>query len=1119
MTSTGSGNGVLLTDQQRLAVTTRNYSVVLSSGAGCGKTHVLTERYLAHLRDDGAEVGQIVAITFTDRAARQMRGRIRAAVVKHLHAASSVLDAATWSRHLQGLETAPISTIHSFCGNLLRQFAFDAGLDPQFDVLEEVLAVNVRDDAVDDCLQKLLTARTETAEDLRQLVLIYGWRQASDAITSLLGFWDAADWQRWLDRTPEVVAAAWQREAREKLLPRYVDYLLAAKPYIVRLLTLLERNPARPGRMADNVRTLLEGLPRLASSTDLAATVGELAEAAKVGSIGKKAWPDPDIYEPIKEAMEKFRNGLRSLGLERFAVPNEGIGEAALVGRRFLHVATAVMQAYQDRKQTLALVDFQDLLILARDLLRDRAEVRARVQDRYRFVLIDELQDTDPVQMEFVEYLCGGGMTAGKLFAVGDSKQSIYRFRGAEVQLFQELRRRVPHAGRQQLTVNFRSQPAILDFANALFARRLIDFEPLVANEPQVNPGPCIEFLWPPRAEKGNVAEGRVTEADWIARRIATLVAPGAEALVVDRSVAPQRLRAVRPGDIVLLFRSMSNVHLYEAALRENGLHYYLVGGRAFFAQQEIYDILNLLRSLENPQDSVSLAGTLRSPFCCLSDETLFVLARHPDGLWTGLYDEALDLRLPADQRERVARARRFLHRWRGLKDRLPIAGLLNAVFADSGFDAAMRFEKLGDRKLANLWKLLDLARTFDRSGLFGLAEFIGRLGDLVRTQPREEQAATQPENADVIRLMSIHQAKGLEFPVVIVPDLAATWRGPPPPAAAWDPELGCIARPPKDEEGPPFSDFPWRLFESHSEVEDWHEELRTLYVACTRARDYLVLAAALKEGSFAENAWMLALSERFDLTTGRCVAPDVAEDRKPLVRIFDELRPLPATPGLRHEEPRPVLLPEVPLWLDPNGTTRDDEDIAPEDLDDGPPTRDQLASSQRSHAEQTVRSVLGAWDFNDPNGWRPLLTARAAGMSAEELNKAADILVRFAASELRTRLAGAAVFHAAMPYVFDSSQEKKKGATLPAIRGIIDCLWQDAQGRWHLAGFVWNASSLDAAWDDVVFAAAAVRGQLGPPLTLTLFDLPSGEPAREAAGRFSLARLLSASLSHLSVS
>src|SRR5207302_4483935 len=171
--------------------------------------------------------------------------------------------------------------------------------------------------------------------------------------------------------------------------------------------------------------------------------------------------------------------------------------------------------------------------------------------------------------------------------------------------------------------------------------------------------------------------------------------------------------------------------------------------------------------------------------------------------------DATLD-RLPDDQRPRVRRARGFLDRWRSLKDHVPIAGLLGEVFADSGYDAATQLEHLGDRKLANLWKLVDLARTFDRSGLFGLAEFIRRLGDLVQAQPREEQAATQPENADVVRLMTIHQAKGLEFPVVFIPDVGATAGGSHFPSAHWHGSMGCICRPPA-EEPLPFSDFPWR--------------------------------------------------------------------------------------------------------------------------------------------------------------------------------------------------------------------------------------------------------------------------------------------------------------------
>jgi ATP-dependent helicase/nuclease subunit A len=1097
-----------LTAQQARAVFTRDVSVVLSSGAGCGKTHVLTERYLAHLREDGAEVGEVVAITFTERAAREMRRRIRREVTAHLYAAPTEGEADVWARHLRALETGPISTIHAFCGTLLRQHALEAGLDPRFDVLEEVLAGNLQAEALDDCLQRLLTAQTSAGEDLRQLVLLYGWRPVVEAVGRLLCAWDPPRWGRWLDTPAEEVADGWRRGARQEVLPRYVDYLLAARPRVVRCLALLQRHPPAPGPMADNVTRLLEGLPRLAEAADLAAAAGELAEAAKVGRVGAKAWPDPSVYEPIKAALEGLRTELRGLGLDRFDPPGEGLADAVAVGRRFLRVAREAVRTYREHKSAHGYVDFQDLLLLTRDLLRERADVRARLQARYRFVLLDESQDTDPVQMELVESLCGGGLTAGKLFAVGDRKQSIYKFRGAEVKLFDALRQRVPHDGRQDLTVNFRSQPALLDFTNALLGRRLSGYEPLVPHNPQINPGPCVEFLWSPRAEKATAAEARAVEADWLAGRVAALVGPGGPPLVVDRDGDPTRLRPARPGDVVLLFRAMSNVHLYEAALRRHGLHYYLVGGRAFFAQQEIYDLLNLLRTLENPQDAVSLTGTLRSPFCCVSDEGLFVLGRHRDGLWAGLLDESADARLPPDQRGPVARARRHLPRWRGLKDRLPIAKLLNAVFADSGFDAATQLEPLGDRKLANLWKLLDLARTFDRSGLFGLAEFIGRLGDLVRAAPREEQAATQPENADVVRLMTVHQAKGLEFPVVFLPDFAAVGGGASRPVVEWDADLGCVARPPADEDAPPFPDFGWKLLEARSAVEDWHEDLRTLYVACTRARDYLVLSAALGDDLAGTNAWMLTLAERFDPASGACLAADVPPERRPQIHVRDRTQPPAAPSRARELEERRPPLPDLgddgwqpvsvavgargshPVWLETIGS------------DDG------LSADEAPPWEALARAVLAEWDFCEADGWRTVLAGLTA--SREDGAAAGRALERFAASPLRACLAEAAEVQQDVGFLFDLAREEGDAA-LPAVEGVVDCLWRDASGRWHLLGFT---AAGGANSDSLALGAAALRRQLGAlPVGVVLADLATSRRLRQAAGRAAVGRLVAAAV------
>jgi ATP-dependent helicase/nuclease subunit A len=1151
-----------LTPQQARAVATRGVSVVLSSGAGCGKTHVLTERYLSHLRHDGAEVGQVVAITFTDRAARQMRGRIRQALIEHLRQAPDDHQADTWARHLRDLENAPISTIHAFCATLLRQHAVEAGLDPAFDVLEEVLAVNLRNEALLACLQRLLLAGGQEGEDLRELVLLFGWRGVVEAVEHLMHAWDERPWQSWLDRPAGAVAEDWLRFAREVVLPRHLAHAVATRPAIVRTLDLLRRHPPLPGPMSEAADTLLREVPALTGTADLPAAVERLVQAAKVGRAGSKAWPDPAVYEAIKKAFEAFRAELRGLNLERFDADAAELEQAAAVGQRFLRVARAAVLAYRDRKRAIGVVDFQDLLVLARDLLRDNASVRARLQDRYRFLLIDELQDTDPVQMELVEGLAGAGLTTGKLFAVGDWKQSIYRFRGADVSLFQGLRRRVPLEGRQGLTVNFRSQPAILDFANALLGQALEEYEALTPHQAQVSPGPCIEFLWSPRPEDTSVAQARAVEADWIARRLAAMI--GREELVAGEGTG--KPRPVRAGDVVLLFRAMSNVHLYESALRRRGLDYYLVGGRAFFAQQEVYDLLNLLRALENPHDGLSLAGALRSPFCCLSDEALFVLGRHRAGLWAALNAEASEAILPRDQLERVRRARRNLSAWRERKDLLPIARLVETVIAESGYDAAVGLEFLGERNLANLWKLVELARTFDRTGLFGLAEFIARLGDFVASQPREEQAATQPENADVVRLMTIHQAKGLEFPVVFIPDVAAEPGSASQPTAAWDPRLGCVVRPPADEEPAPFPEMPWRLRQAMGELEEWAEDLRTLYVACTRPRDYLVLSAALPEavgpasragpgdastdrtpvplgsrhlpvvgpasragpgrsaprlgaptgsaalpeGYQAAGPWMVTLARRFDLATGACLADDISPERRPAVRVSDASCP-PDVPAVR-EAGRGRMAPPPPLpVLVP---VRGNDPVSVAEVQQWLARADSLFAGQEpisDPASRLLRRVLLRWDFRQADGWREPLhrLAEREGLAGEE-QRLGEVLQRLATTDVISRLAKARRVRRNVEYVHGAGEG-------PTVWGQVDCLYEDEAGKWDVV--FWETEPVAAAareecWNrrltEMVLAAAALREQMGAwPGGVALVLVREGEALVRPAVRLPHQRVL----------
>ncbi|MBA2226095.1 UvrD-helicase domain-containing protein [Thermogemmata fonticola] len=931
------------TEQQREAITRRNTSVVLSAGAGCGKTFVLTQRYVSHLESDGATPRQIVAITFTERAAREMRERIRRELRQRWQQSWQQNDPqafARWQTLLLELEQAQITTIHAFCSALLRRYAIPAGLDPSFTVLDELQAVTWQQEHIRETLPRLLLhSQASAAESLRQLLHYFSYSELLRAIEGLLAQEDCPAWEEWLRRSPEEIVEFW-REQAVHLRSLWVRHLRRTDPRWVaveRLLPRLAVHSNSLGRLAQTLGQLLKELSQPSASPD---TLDRLREAARIQGIPRKDWPDDTLKEQTKTILADFREALKrdaeTFDSQLWQTEAEGILQAARISQHWLAVALWVAKDAHRRKSQDDALSFQDLLLRCRDLVRDHPNIRKELQDQYRFLLLDELQDTDPVQMELIKCLCGDQLTSGKLFAVGDHKQSIYRFRGAEVELFLQLRQQMPPEGRLDLTRNFRSQAGVLHFVNALFRQHLSEYVPLEAHRRTEGSEVPVEFLWvvPAVADQaegkaeskeqeeeagkkpseegeedgeheGPARQRRRLEAAAVAQRIQELLADPTPRLW-GRDTQPRRLR---PRDIVLLFRAMTHVDIYEAALQEAGIDYYLVGGWAFFAQQEIYDILNVVRAIENPHDSIPLAGALRSPLLQVSDDSLAILAQHRDGLWGGLRDAAWQQQLPAAEQEVVRRAARLLQQWQRQKDRLPLARLLGQIVADTAYDAALQFEPLGERKLANLWKILDLAREFEQGGLFGLHEFADRLQDLIARQPKEEQAATVPEEADVVRLMSIHQAKGLEFPVVFLPDLAGARRSGWTAPVRWHRTLGCLVQLPSEwkmlpegQETLPFSPLPCQLGQKWDALADTEEEWRIFYVACTRAADRLILSAALQRPlephestlPLQHNPWTLLLEDRFDLIHGVCRDP--AESLQVRVR-FVEARQLTASP------------------------------------------------------------------------------------------------------------------------------------------------------------------------------------------------------------------------------
>jgi len=1092
-----------LTDEQRRAVSLRGVSVGLSAGAGCGKTVVLTERFLSHLAADGpdgrpVELSSLVAITFTDRAAREMRDRIRSAAVQRLLQAPDK-EAAYWSGLLRELDTARISTIHSYCTSLLRRHAVEAGLDPRFRVLEEAVAEMLRYELIDEQINQRLAERDEMLIELAAAAR--GVDRLHSMVSDLLAYRREIDWESWQHETPDSLADRWEGfwdDVREQVLRAIARTPSARRAR--RLAATAQCSHEEMQRRLAEIERLLVGLPE---SEQAEPDLQALHQAAQVKGAGnKRHWASEEQYEGFKKAAEKLRKEIKER-LKATTFDRECARAAARVALTLLEVTRGVVCRYDQEKRKLAALDFDDLLVRAARLLTAPGAEATRRQTSagIAMLMVDEFQDTEPVQVELIEQLCDGRPEAGRLFFVGDFKQSIYRFRGADPHVFRRLRNKLPPEGRLPLAQNFRSQPAILEFVNALFEEEFApDYEPLRPARPQVGPRPAVEFLW---AFPGEEMEGqkripaehlRRREADYIARRLRRMFEQE-ERLVWDEQAAREgepAVRAAKPGDVALLFRALSNVQLYEEALREYGIDYYLVGGRGFYAQQEVYDLVHLLRAVDNPADTLSLAGVLRSPMFALEDETLFWLSRSSGGLAEGLWADPLPQPLSEPQRRQVRYAAAVIRELRALKDRLPVARLITLAMERTGYDAALLGEFLGERKLANLQKLIDQARSFDQSGIFSLAEFATRLSEFVAHEPPEPPAATCPESVNVVRLMSIHQSKGLEFPVVIVVDADSTYRGPRS-LVAFHRKVGPLVREGLNEEaggrgtkGTKKDDSlsAFELFRLMEAEEDLAERMRLLYVATTRAADYLILSAGLPAIDKISSSWMELLAGRFNLLSGEFIGTRSGRGAgcEPPASGRVMARVLTSVP-LRRRKPSPRRRNLAKLAEKARNAARRADTAVPESLAPVPPdpqARREFSFSRltgRLHGPLTtatratappvepeldprglgtlVHAVMAELDFDRPGDVEALVRRCALRHmpEAEDLQEPVDMVERFLESLRAEDMASAGRMYRELEFMlaWPPGTDDPKA---PYLRGYIDCLYEDAAGNWRMVDY-----------------------------------------------------------------
>ncbi|OGR88729.1 MAG: hypothetical protein A3J74_07285 [Elusimicrobia bacterium RIFCSPHIGHO2_02_FULL_57_9] len=1051
-------------------------NILVEAGAGTGKTALLTDRLLFQLLGSAQEIpiNSIVALTFTEKAAGEIKLRLAdrlaelmgalreggaapepeasskgppapagwnaslrpapeassltQAVLNKLRSSfkktdSEILDRARLA--LENMDKSQIGTIHSFASHLLRLYPVQAGVDPSFKVDEGGF--------FDDLF------KTE-------------WVQFLD---TELGE-SAPRAQAWLEVLRLAPLDALEELARE-LCQERLDLGAVASP-----------DPDLAGRleqMAAQLSRAGEGRPAARANSKilecLAAVSARLKELARAVRAENPGLFD-DLEPKIKESKWPANWDPAGAGLYEQACRialNCSAAQEALLRRAsalLLPFAGRFRQAYS----RAGFISFDGLLAKARNLLRDEPQLREELKHKYPVLLIDEFQDTDPLQGELLMFLVEApGRPAarwqeikpgpGRIFVVGDPKQSIYRFRGADIAAYHGFKQHILESGAAlscDLKTNFRSPDAILSPVNAVFERLMkylpgfqAEFKPLLcapAKPSAANGEGCcgIELVSvsAPQKEQAPFDAEVVQRAEsaWITRWILTHCGEG---------------KKCRYKDVAVLLRTATPLPVLLEAFKSRGIPYAVEMERHFYGMQEVIDLINLLRVLDNPEDRRALAGLLRSPLSGLNDADLYRLA-WADGL-TYLKDSA---------DEKIGRLFAALRRLRAQVGRAPLTALVQAVFQELPFLELSAKAYFGQQTVSNLLKFGRLAAAASDEHGMTLKEFIERLAAEIKQPGREGESPLADEHLDAVRIMTIHKSKGLEFPVVFLSNASAGRGAGPAPVCLLDWASGRAGlRLPGVAVGAAMA---W--LEAQERLRQEHETVRLLYVAMTRAKEKLIILGkesgdrhALTSLLARAGAWPREEGGNMDVAGWKLPVHQVKADEA----ILAAVKPAQIRPALK---PRASFQDLAKIWA--GRVKRRDEALtkcwnmaATDYLRE--PRKAWLPDEETRGAGAAAASLIGqlchkvlqAWDFSQKGDLPGALVA--AGVGLERLSPEADweavrgeareILESFLASPEAQELSQVEILGREIPFIY--------GQDGAVMRGSIDLLYRHGGKTW----------------------------------------------------------------------